>query len=83
MTLGKFDFGEWSTNELAREGRRPKRSRCLSSIRSLIRGLELDFMIGDLYRQRGEKDKAIAGYRLVLKKDPYNAQAKRVAKLGG
>ena len=50
---------------------------------SYPRAPELDFMIGDLYRQRGEKDKAIAGYRLVLKKDPYNAQAKRVAKLGG
>jgi len=44
---------------------------------------EIDFMLGELHRQRGEKDKAIARYRAVLQKDPNNARAKqRLVELG-
>jgi lipopolysaccharide biosynthesis regulator YciM len=47
------------------------------------RASEIDFMIGELHRQRGERDQAIARYRLVLEKDSSNAQAKkRLMELG-
>ena len=44
---------------------------------------EIDFMIAELHRQRGERDKAIARYRTVLQKDPNNGRAKqRLTELG-
>jgi len=88
LTLGKFDFGEWSMNELART--LAERGKTAEAIAMLELNQEfypqsssIDFMIGELHRQRGEKDKAIARYRAVLLKDPNNAQAKqRLAELG-
>ena len=89
MTLGKFDFGEWSMNELARTlAERGKTAEAIAMLELnqefYPQAPELDFMIGELHRQRGEKDKAIARYRLVLQKDPNNQQAKRrLTELGG
>jgi Tfp pilus assembly protein PilF len=43
----------------------------------------IDLMIAELYRDRGEKDKAIARYRMALQKAPNNPQAKqRLQELG-
>jgi tetratricopeptide (TPR) repeat protein len=88
MTLGKFDFGEWSMNELARtlaeHGKTAEAIAMLELNQEFYpQAPELDFMIGELHRKRGEKDKAIARYRLVLQKDPNNQQAKqRLTELG-
>jgi lipopolysaccharide biosynthesis regulator YciM len=39
--------------------------------------------MGDLYRQRGEKDRAIVAYRAALVKQPNNRQARaRLTELG-
>jgi lipopolysaccharide biosynthesis regulator YciM len=44
---------------------------------------EVDFMIAELHRQRGEQDLAITRYRAVLQKDPNNQRAKqRLTELG-
>ena len=44
---------------------------------------DIDFMLGELHRQRGERDKAIVRYRAVLQKAPNNPRAKqRLAELG-
>ena len=88
MTLGKYDFGEWSMNELART--LSERGKTAEAIEMLElnqefypQAPEIDYMIGELHRQRGEKDKALSRYRLALQKDPNNAQAKRrLAELG-
>ena len=88
LTLGKFDFGEWSMNELART--LTERGKTAEAIAMLElnqefypQAAEIDFMLGELHRQRGEKDKAIARYRAVLQKDPNNARAKqRLVELG-
>lgn len=88
LTLGKFDFGEWSMNELART--LAERGRTAEAIAMLELNQEfypqssdIDFMIGELHRQRGERDKAIARYRAVLQKDPNSTRAKqRLAELG-
>ena len=38
---------------------------------------EIDIMIGELHRERGERDKAIARYRAALVKSPENRMAKQ------
>ena len=76
MTQGTFDFGQWSMNELA---------RTLGEMNQEFypQSAEIDYMIAELHRQRGEKDRAITHYRAALQKDPNNARAKqRLADLG-
>lgn len=88
LTSGKFDFGEWSMNELART--LTERGKTAESIAMLELNQEfypqspdIDFMLGELHRLRGERDQAIARYRAVLQKDPNNTRAKqRLAELG-
>src|SRR5689334_10921980 len=88
MTQGTFDFGEWSMNELARTlGERGKTAEAIAMLELnqefYPQAAEIDFMLGELHRQRGEKDKAIARYRAVLQKDPNSTRAKqRLAELG-
>ena len=88
MTLGKWDFGEWSMNELART--LTERGKTAEAIAMLELNQEfypqspsIDMMIAELHRQRGEKEKAIARYRMVLQKAPNNPQARqRLTELG-
>ena len=88
LTLGKFDFGEWSMNELARTlAERGKTAEAIAMLELnqefYPQSADIDFIIGELHRQRGEKDQAIARYRAVLQKDPNSARAKqRLAELG-
>ena len=88
LTSGKFDFGEWSMNELARTlSERGKTAEAIAMLELnqefYPQSPEIDFMLGELHRQRGEKDQAIARYRAVLQKDPNNTRAKqRLAELG-
>ena len=88
LTLGKFDFGEWSMNELARTlAERGKTAEAIAMLELnqefYPQSVEIDFILGELHRQRGEKDKAIARYRAVLQKDPNNTRAKqRLTELG-
>jgi tetratricopeptide (TPR) repeat protein len=88
FTLGKFDFGEWSMNELARTlAERGKTAEAIAMLELnqefYPQSPDIDFMLGELHRQRGEKDKAIAHYRAVLQKDPNSKRAKqRLAELG-
>ena len=37
----------------------------------------IDFMLGELHRDRGERDKAIARYRAALAKAPQHPMAKQ------
>ena len=88
MAFGKWDLGEWSMNELARN--LAEHGRTAEAITMLELNQEfypqsqsIDFMIAELHRQRGEKDKAIARYRAVLQKMPNNPEAKqRLTELG-
>lgn len=88
MTQGKWDFGEWSMNELGRT--LAEKGKTAEAIAMLELNQEfypqspaIDLMIAELHRQRGEKDKAIARYRMVLQKAPNHPQAKqRLAELG-
>ena len=88
MTLGKWDFGEWSMNELARTlGERGKTAEAIAMLELnqefYPQSPAIDMMIAELHRQRGEKEKAIARYRMVLQKAPNNPQARqRLTELG-
>ncbi len=85
--LGKYNFGEWEINELAR------RLFVAKDLRSAIAILEMngeyypksasiDFQLGELYRELGEKDKALPRYKAALEKDPGLQPARaRIAEL--
>jgi hypothetical protein len=88
MAAGKWDFSEWSMNELARRlGERGKSAEAIAMLELnqefYPQSPSIDLMIAELHRERGEKDKAVARYRMVLQKAPNNPQAKqRLQELG-
>jgi hypothetical protein len=82
MTFGRYNFGEWEMNELAR--RLAEAGKADAAIAMLeLNGqfypasAEIDFQLGELYRGRGDRDKAIARYRALLVKMPDNGVAKQ------
>jgi hypothetical protein len=82
MHLGRYDFGEWSTNELAR--RLGEQGRTAEAIAMLEMNQEfypasasIDLALGQLHERRGEREKAIGRYRAVLTKQPQNRMARR------
>jgi hypothetical protein len=82
MTSGRFDFGEWSMNELARSLMEQDKTEAAIAMLELNaeyypKSASIDMGLAELHRQRGEKDKAIARYRMVLQKDPKNVPARR------
>ena len=82
MHLGRYDFGEWSMNELARTLAEQKKTA--EAIAMLELNAEfypsspsIDLALAELHRERGERDKAITRYRMVLEKQPNNQAVKR------
>lgn len=85
MAAGKYDFGEWSVNELART--LAERGNTDAAIVMLEMNAEyhpksaaIDGHLAELHRKRGERDKAIARYRMVLQKEPNNQRALQALK---
>jgi hypothetical protein len=79
---GKYNFGEWEINELAR--RLTEAGNTTAAIAILEMNGEfhptssaIDFTLGELHRGRGENDKAIMRFRATLDKDPQHQGAKR------
>ena len=79
---GKFNFGQWEINELAR--RLTEAGNAAAAITILeMNGefypdsAEIEFMLGELHRGRGEKDLAVARYRAALAKNPRHQAAQR------
>ncbi len=79
---GRYNFGEWEMNELAR------RLAEAEQVDSAIAILELngefnpsspsiDFQIGELLLGRGDREQAAARYRMVLEKSPQHQGARR------
>jgi tetratricopeptide (TPR) repeat protein len=82
MPLGKYDFGEWSINELARSlmvaGKNTEAIRILELNGEFYpKSSSIDNMLGELYLKTGDKDKAIARFRMQLEKEPNNQPLKR------
>lgn len=84
---GRYNFGEWEINELARRlneaGNAPAAMAMLEMNGEFYpRSAEIDFMLGELHRARGERDQALQRYRAALEKAPQHEGAKqRLAEL--
>jgi tetratricopeptide (TPR) repeat protein len=87
--MGRYDFGEWSVNELART--LAENGHLEAAIAMLEMNGEyypaspaIDVQLGDLFAEHGERDKALARFRSALHKDPTNDRLKRrIAELEG
>jgi tetratricopeptide (TPR) repeat protein len=73
--LGRFNFDEWTMNELARSLVEANKTDAAIAMLELNgeyypESSSIDFALGELHRKRNERDKAIARYTAALKKDP-------------
>ena len=82
MVSGRYDFGEATVNDLAAS--LAERGRTAEAITMLQMNQEfypnsaaIDVALGDVYRQRGERDQAMTRYRAALVKRPDDRQAQR------
>jgi len=87
MVEGRYDFSEWSINELART--LAERKNVEAAIQMLEvnaefnpKSADIDFQLAELFRGKGERAKAIARYKSALEKSPAHVRAKnRLAEL--
>jgi tetratricopeptide (TPR) repeat protein len=82
MASGRFDFTEWSMNELARALAERGNTEAALAMLELNgeyypKSPAIDYHMGELHRRRGEIEKAIARYRLSLQKDPGNTRVRQ------
>jgi hypothetical protein len=82
LVFGRYNFGEWEMNELAR--RLADAGKTDAAIAMLVlngefnpKSAEIDFFIGELHRLRGERDLAAQRYRAALTKAPQHQGAMR------
>jgi len=87
VALGSYNFSQWEINELARRLTEAGKTDAAIAILEMNgefypASAEIDVLIGEQYRQRGERDKAIQRYRAALTKSPQHGVAKqRLAEL--
>jgi len=82
MTDGKYNFGQWEINELARRLTEAGNTAAAIAILEMNgefypKSADIDFTLGELHRGRGETDQAIQRYRATLEKSPHHQGAKR------
>lgn len=82
LARGRYDFGEASLNEMARELLQSSRREDALAVLLLNKEFypdapTLNFRLAELYLERGDRDKAIELYRLVVSKQPQNQTAQR------
>jgi hypothetical protein len=82
MASGRYDFSENSVNELARrlavQGKTAEAAALLEMNGEFYpQSGQVDFQLGEVYRMRGERDKALVRYRMAQQKDPNNPQIRR------
>jgi hypothetical protein len=89
MGSGRYDFGEWEINELARRLTEAGDTQGAIAILEMNgefhpKSASIDFGLGELHRQRGERDKAIARYEAAIAKQPtFPAAIARLKELRG
>ena len=87
MIAGKYNFGEWEINELARQLVEAGKTAEAITILEMNgefnpKSADIDFTLGEVHRSRKENDKAIARYRATLEKNPQHQGAtQRLAEL--
>ena len=82
LTQGRYNFGEWEMNELARRLSEAGKSEAAIAMLQLNgefnpKSGDIDFFIGELRRERGERDLAAQSYRAALAKAPQHQGASR------
>ena len=88
MTSGRWNFGEWSVNELARKlAARGKTAEAIALLQvnqeHYPNSASIDQQIAEAHLARGERDQAIARFRAALAKQPRNqAVRRRLEELG-
>ena len=84
---GRYNFGEWEINELARrlfEAGNLDAAIAMLEVNGEFypKSAAIDFQIAEIHFLRGEKDKALARYRTTLEKAPEHQLAKaRIAEI--
>jgi tetratricopeptide (TPR) repeat protein len=79
---GRYNFGEWEINELARRLSEAGDRRAAVAILEMNlefnpKSSAIDFLIAELLLAEGDRDGALARYRLALEKAPGNRLAKQ------
>jgi hypothetical protein len=80
--IHRYNFGQWEMNELARRLAEAGKSDAAIAMLELNgefypKSAEIDVLIGEQYRQRGDKAKAIERYTAALAKSPQHPVATR------
>ena len=87
MPLGRYNFDEWEMNELARRLTEAGNTDAAIAMLELNgefnpKSADVDVLLGELHRGRGEREKALQRYHAALEKAPQQALAKqRLAEL--
>ena len=81
LSTGRYNFGEWEINELARRlGQAGNMDAAIMMLEANAEfhpaSADIDVLLGELHLKRGEKDVAIARFRLALTKAPDHERAK-------
>jgi len=79
---GRYNFGEWEINELARRLTETKDRASAIAILEMNgefnpKSASIDFMLGELYLAGGDREKALQRYRMTLEKAPQHEAAKK------
>jgi tetratricopeptide (TPR) repeat protein len=80
--LGRYNFGEWEMNELARRlGQAGKSQEAIAMLELngefFPKAPEIDAFIGEQYEKLGDREKALQSYRAALAKAPDNENIKK------
>jgi len=81
MESGRYDFSEWSVNELARTLAGTGKTDAAIAMLEMNQEYnpksgDIDYALGGLYLTKGDKDKAIAHYRAATAKRPQDTRSK-------
>jgi len=82
MLLGRFSFDQWTMNELARQLGDEGQDEAAIAMLTLNaeyypKSADIDYMLGELHRKTGDRERAIASYRAALDKRPDFARARQ------
>ena len=81
LSTGRYNFGEWEINELARRlGQAGNMDAAITMLQTNAEfhpaSPDIDVLLGELHLKRGEKDVAVARFRSALTKAPDHERAK-------
>ena len=82
MHTGRYNFGEWEINELARrltEAKDPAAAIAILELNAEFypKSASIDFMLAELHLEAGDREKAVRRYQMTLEKAPTHQAARR------